>query len=258
MPIITLTSDLGERDHYVAAVKGNLLRQQPGISIIDISHQVTPFDIFQAAFVLQNAYRHFPGQTIHLVSVESSARSDDRILLLHHDDHYFIGYDNGLFSLVFQERPKEIYELAMEHVSHPTFLFRDVMVQAAIRLVEGQRPQELGEQLTQISEKEPLKPVITDHAIRGNIIYFDRYGNAMTNIRESLFESIGENRKFTLFFKRNESLDAISTHYNSVPEGEKLCLFNTSGYLEIAINKGDAAKLFGLNIGDIVQMEFDA
>jgi S-adenosylmethionine hydrolase len=258
MPTITLTSDLGERDHYVAAVKGNLLRQCPDVSIIDISHQVTPFDIFQAAFVLQNAYRHFPGDTIHLVSVESSARGDDKILLLHFDGHYFIGYDNGIFSLIFQDQPEAVYELKRDHVSHPTFLFRDVMVQSAIDLLKGKKPEEVGNKMAQIKQREPLKPVISDHSIRGNIVYFDHYGNAMTNIKEPLYKSIGRQRRFRLHFKRNESLQEVSTHYNSVPEGEKLCLFNTSGYLEIAINKGEARKLFGLNIGDIVQMDFES
>jgi len=256
MPFITLTSDLGERDHYVAAVKGALYSACPDIRIVDISHQISHFDIAHAAFVLKNAYHHFPDGSIHLVSVESTDKPDARILLVRKNRHFFVAYDNGIISLLFDDGPDEIFHILREEGPAGTFPFREIMVDIACRLVNGSTAEALGVRVSEYEERQKPQPVLNGNSLRGAILYFDHYGNAMTNISRSLFEEIIGDKRFSIAFKNNETVRSISMSYNEVPEGEKLCIFNSEGYLEIAINKGQARQLFGLKIGDLIQIEF--
>ncbi len=256
MPFITLTSDLGERDHYVAAVKGALYSACADIRIVDISHQISHFDIAHAAFVLKNAYHHFPEGSIHLLSVESTDKPDARILLVKKKGHFFVGYDNGIFSLLFDDGPDEIFHIPGKEGRASTFPFREIMVDVACKLVNGTKAEALGVAVSEYVERQKLQPVLNGNSLRGAILYFDHYGNAMTNISRTLFEEIIGEKRFSIAFKNNETVRSISLSYNEVPEGEKLCIFNSEGYLEIAINKGQAKQLFGLKIGDLIQIEF--
>ncbi len=256
MPIITLTSDLGERDHYVAALKGVLLSALPTLQIVDVSHQIAPFDIAHAAFVLKNAYRHFPKGTVHMVSVESSDNQKSKILLIKNGEHFFIGFDNGLFSLIFEETVEAIYRIEDSENRKSTFPFRDQMAPIAISLLNGSNPENLGTRIDAYKQKQQIQPILDSNTLRGSILYFDHYGNAMSNISKRLFEEAIGNGRFSISFKRNETVQKISQTYSDVPEGEKLCLFNADGFLELAINKGEARRLFGLKIGDIIEIEF--
>lgn len=256
MPFITLTSDLGERDHYVAAVKGALYSACPEIRIVDISHQINHFDISHAAFVLKNAYHHFPDGSIHLVSVESTDKPNARLLLVKKNRHHFVAYDNGIVSLLFDDGPDEIFHIPQLEGQTGTFPFREIMVDIACKLVNGSTAEELGIPISEYEERQKLQPVLNGNSLRGVILYFDHYGNAMTNISRSLFEETIGDKRFSISFKNNETVRNISLTYNEVPEGEKLCIFNSDGYLEIAINKGQARQLFGLKIGDFIQIEF--
>lgn len=257
MAIITLTTDLGYKDFYQAALKGSILCQHAAANIVDISHDISAFNIPQAAFILKNAFHYFPKGTVHLIGIDSVFNENTRYLALQYRDHFFVGSDNGIFSLLFDEEPTEIVELnIMQDLKYLHFPLSDIFPKAASHLANGGKLLEIGVPVSGVEEKMTLQPVIEKDIIRASVIYIDSFQNVITNITKELFTKEQKNRDFILYFKRNESISQLSWHYNEVPEGEKLCLFGISNHLEIAINKGNASGLLGLNLGDIVRIEF--
>jgi len=257
MAIITLTTDLGSKDFYQAALKGSILSILPTANIVDITHEVPSFNISYAAFVLKNVYNYFPKGTVHLIGIDSVFSEQSKYVALKHYDHYFVGADNGIFSLLFDEAPDEIVELnIMQDLKYLHFPLVDIFVKAAIHLAKGGKLKEIGIPTDTVEERMLLHPVIERDIIRGSVIYIDTFCNVITNITKELFTRIQRNRDFTLYFRKSETINQLSWHYNEVPEGEKLCLFGISNHLEIAINKGKASGLLGLHLNDIVRVEF--
>ncbi len=256
MSIVTLTTDFGLRDYYVAAMKGALLCQVQDLSIVDISHNIKTFDIVQGAFMLKNAYSHFPSGTIHLVSINNAPEAGKTFLAFRYEEHYFVGPDNGLFALMFGEISQDIYEI--EYDRSAAFPDSEVFSQV-IRHFAAEKPfNEIGIPVERIEERISLQPVINPTQIRGSIIHIDNYENAILNINRELFERVGQNREFALFFKRNHPITRLSQHYSDVPVGETLCLFNNADYLEIAVHMGTAATLLGLKVNDGIQIDFQS
>jgi hypothetical protein len=253
MFIATLTTDFGLNDFYVAMLKGTLLQQSPGLQIVDISHNVQPYDIVQGAFVLKNAYHAFPQGSIHLIHVNNYSGKLG-FLAFRHRGHYFIGPDNGIFSLMFDEMPQDIFRIECD--DDTTFLLREVFARAVSHLASGKPVHEIGIPAGEVEKRITLQPVISASQIRGSVIYIDHYENVVVNIVEDLFERVRNGRNFSLFFKRNDPITKLNRRYHDVPVGEVLCLFNSTGYLEIAINMGKASSLLGLNLDDMVQVDF--
>ncbi len=259
MAIITLTTDLGSKDFYQAALKGSILSLLPTVNIVDITHDIPAFNIPQAAFVLKNSFHYFPKATVHLIGIDSVFNENTRYLALKYQDHFFVGSDNGIFSLLFEEPPSMMVELnIMQDLKFLHFPLSDILSKAAVHLAAGGSLEEIGIPADGLEEKMMLHPVIEKDILRGSVIYIDSFQNVITNITKDLFTTLQNNRNFRLFFKRNESISQLSWHYNEVPEGEKLCMFGISNHLEIAINKGNASGLLGLHIGDIVRIEFQS
>lgn len=257
MAIITLTTDLGTKDFYQAVLKGTILNQFPEVNLVDITHEIPAFNIPQAAFIVKNAFHYFPKYTVHLIGVDTVYNESGRYVALRYHEHYFVGADNGFFSLVFNEHPNEVVELTiLQEAQLLHFPLADILAKAAIHLARGGALKEIGLPITNLLERISLHPVIEQDTIRGCVIYIDAFQNVITNITKSLFTQVQQGRNFTLFFKRNESISQLSWHYNEVLEGENLCLFGMSNHLEIAINKGNASGLLGLKLGDIVRIEF--
>lgn len=257
MAIITLTTDLGSKDFYQAALKGSIVRHLPTANIIDITHEIAAFNIPHAAFVLKNAFHYFPEDTVHLIGIDSVYHERTRYLALRYKKHYFVGSDNGIFSLLFDEEPEEIVEInIMQDLNYLHFPLSDIFAKAACHLANGGKLTEIGIPTNQLEQRMTLQPVIEGDVIRGAVIYIDSFQNVITNITKDIFTRYQKNRNFTLYFRRNESINTLSWHYNEVPEGEKLCLFGISNHLEIAMNKGNASGLLGLHVGDIVRIEF--
>lgn len=258
MSIITLTTDLGIKDFYLAAVKGSILSSLPDARIIDITHQVQSFNISQAAFILENAYHYFPEGTVHLVSVDNSYQKDARFIAIKANGHYFIGPDNGLFSLFLKESEIEkavkINLRIQDDYIH--FPIKDILVKSAVHLAKGGTMELIGRKVSTINFRTNLHPISESDVLRGSIIYVDSFQNAVTNITREIFERVGRGREFKVLFKRSETVEQISTQYSDVEEGEKLCIFGITGYLEIAINKGKASSLLGLGIGETVIIQF--
>lgn len=256
MPIITLTSDWGLKDHYAGAVKGAILSKMPEATIVDISHDIPSFEIEQAAFVIRNSYKNFPDGTIHMIGINTEESDKYSHLVVKVNKQYFIGTDNGIFSLIFDTLPEQIIELQIpQDSSFFTFSSRDRFVSAAVHLAAGKELSELGNKKETLVEKILLKPVADRNVIKGHVVYIDSYENIITNIRESLFTKVANNRKFTIFFRSYE-ITKLSTSYTDVPIGEILALFDSNNHLEIAMNQGNAAGLLGLDYKDMIRIEF--
>jgi S-adenosylmethionine hydrolase len=256
MPVITITSDFGWQDYYLAAIKGHLLCQTPEYPIVDITHNIESHDIVQAAFIFKNAWKNFPEGSIHLISVKNYYGEKKRFLAFEKKGHYFVGPDNGLFSLVFEAWPEEaVYGLPSDP-DQPLPL-KEVFALALRHLLSDKTFKKVGPELKDVVRRITFQPVITPHEIRGSVIYVDKYENVFVNISEVLFEQVADGRDFKVFFKRHDPIQKISQHYYEVPVGEPLCRFNSSGYLELAINMGKASSLLGLNVEDAVHISFD-
>jgi hypothetical protein len=256
MPFITLTTDFGTQDFYVGALKGALLRMSPVVRLVDISHDIAPFDIVRGAFVVANIWREFPIGSIHLIGVNCVYQPEFRFVAARHEGHFFIAPDNGLLSLLFpQIDQSELRSLPADPSEH--FAVKNIFARAVLHLTEGQPFEMLGEHAAPLLERISIQPVITPTRIRGTVIHVDNFDNVVVNIRREIFEHTANGRAFSLFFKRNDPVTQLSENYCDVAVGEPLCLFNTAGLLEIAVNMGRAATLFGLKVEDVVEVVFE-
>ncbi len=259
MAIITLTSDWGTKDHYLASVKGAILAQIPQVNIIDISHEIAPFDLNEASYILRNVWGNFPEGTIHIVGLNSEASPEHPHVLIKEKGQYFIGADNGIFSLLFNDAPEEIYELdIIQSSSKFTFSTKDVFVQVAKHIIDGNDLEELGEKLPELTKRVAFQPVTEPNLIKGKIIYIDRYENVVSNINEKLFYDTCGKKKYKILLSAGKyKINKIKSSYSDVGEGELVALFGSDGLLEIAQNRGRAAGLLGLQLDDVVRIEFE-
>lgn len=262
MPIITLISDWGLKDHYIAAVKGAILRRDPTIQIIDITHQIEPFSLLQPAFVLRNAYHEFPEGTIHILGVNTVESVIQSHVAIYHKGHFFIGADNGIFSLAFGEIPEKIIVIDIPQDSdYFTFSTRDRFVKAACHLASGKPIEALGFQTKKINERLLFNPVVEQSSIKGKVIFIDGFENLYVNISKQLFDSVCRNREFSIVLRNSEyQVREIYTSYskrnNPEEEGDLVALFGTTGFLEIALNMQKAASMLGVKVDDPVRIDF--
>ncbi|MCC7303234.1 MAG: SAM-dependent chlorinase/fluorinase [Bacteroidia bacterium] len=261
MSIITLTTDLGLKDHYVSAVKGKILSELPEATIVDISHQITPFNIIQAAYVLRNAWHHFPAGTVHIMGVNMETVDDLRDIQRPYigvscEGHYFIGYDSGVFGFIFDKVPDLVVELSIkEETPLKTFPLRDVFVKGACHLARGGTLEVIGKRKDSMHTLPIGMPAVTDNSLRGMVIFIDSFSNVVYNITEKQFREVGKGRDFTIYF-RSHRIQKISSNYRDVLAGEILALFNSSGHLEIAQNQGPIGKLQSVHLTDPLMIEF--
>ncbi len=254
MHIVTFISDLGLSDFYVGAIKGAILRQSPQVQIVDISHNINPYDIVQASFILKNAYAEFPEGTVHLAGVNNDAEKIPQLIAISYDKHYFIAPDNGLLSLALPDFKGPVYSLKKtEDIAFP---MKELFANAVAHIKSDQPFENIGTPQETLVERISLQPVISSSQIRGSVIHVDHYGNVVLNITKSLFEKVANDREFALYFKRHHPITQMSRHYTDVDVGEILCLFNASDNLEIAIHMGRASEMLGLKVDDTVQVDF--
>jgi hypothetical protein len=256
MAIITFMSDFGMSDHYVSAVKAKILSVNPSLRIFDISHDIQPFNIAHAAFVLKSVYRDFPKGTIHLISVNAHGERNNRFLAAKIDDHTFVGPDNGLFNLVCEKEPSMIAELSRYEGPHASFPAKNILAKAAAMLASGSGINDVGSYTKDYLRKIDRKFRATKKQISGNVIRVDHYGNLITNIEEEVFNILHKDRAFSIQFGR-ERADKINLTYDEIDDGECFVIFNDLGLLEIGINKGNASKLLGLKYDSPINILFD-
>ena len=252
MAIITLTSDYGTTDHYVASLKGLLLSVDAAMVIVDVTHNIKNFDIVQAAFVLRQAFPSFPLGTIHCAVVHHRD-SDHDLLCFEKRGHFFIVPDNGIATLMFDD-VDEFYAIPSNHgeLNWPQRIATCVQ-----KLSNGVAIADIGKRVVDIVRRIHLSPVVSGSMIRGAAIYIDHYDNVVFNVTRDLFESVSKGRTFKLFYKRYDPLEEIHDDYYSVPVGEVVARFNAQGYLELGINMGRAATLLGIKVDDMIQIHFD-
>lgn len=276
MSIVTLTTDFGNKDYSVAAVKGAILSTFKNPKIIDISHQIEPYNVTQAAYVLKNAYKNFPRGSIHIVGVESERTPENGHIAMYFDGHYFIGADNGIFTMIKGEiKADKIVIININNQNAISFPVLDTFIKVAAHLSRNGSLEVIGKATNEIRELVELKPVVNAKVdqIVGSVIYVDNYGNVITNITRKLFNEVGKSRKYTIF-ARNVKFKKVYETYSdaidfSIPkekreeDGKKIALFNDAEHLELAIYKsnplsvGSAYNLFGLEYRDSVTVKFN-
>lgn len=255
MAIITFMSDFGMSDHYVSAVKAKILSMNPGLKIIDISHDIEVFNIAHGAFVLKAVFRDFPKGTVHLVSVNSLGEKKSRYLAAKIEDHFFVVPDIGILSLVCENEPSMIAELFSTDGTSTTFPAKNILAKAAAMLASGSGMNDVGAYTKDYMRRTDRKFRATKKQISGNVIRVDHYGNLITNIEEEVFNILCKGRAFVVQFGR-EKADRMNTNYNELDDGDCFVIFNSIGLLEIGINKGNASKLLGLKYDSQVSIVF--
>ena len=274
MSFITLTTDFGTKDHFVGAVKGAIYSELPDAKIVDITHEISPFNITETAYILKNSYKSFPKGTVHIIGVDSELSADNKHIAISLDDHFFVCPDNGLISMIASEiQPTKIVEINIHNRVESSFPVLDVFVQVACFIARGGNLTVVGKEIKEFKKLIEIQPKVNQaqNQIIGGVIYIDHYGNVITNINKKMFQEIGKGRRFKASV-RGYSFSKIFTKYNEITgnnshdsvqfNGNKLAIFNSAGYLEIALYRsnldatGGASTLLGLNYGDAIIIDF--
>lgn len=259
-PIITLTTDFGTRDAYVAAMKGTIASMHPDARIIDITHDISPQDVMEAAFVLKQAYPFFPPDTVHVAVVDPGVGTARRGIAVQSGGQYFVGPDNGLLALV-QDSPFEeavvLDRPDFWRVKTPssTFHGRDVFAPVATHLARGIKLTDMGSRIESLSPLHWALPIVDQQGFQGWVVHIDRYGNCITNVTAGDFVELRRDRGMKCITGGVILRELFST-YAEVDSGEPVLLANSSGLLEIAVNGGSAAQLFGIRKGASVKIVF--
>jgi S-adenosylmethionine hydrolase len=275
MSIITLTTDFGIKDHFVGAVKGTIYSELPDARIVDISHQISPFNITETAYILRNSYKKFPDGSIHIIGVDSELNEENKHIAIELDNHYFICPDNGVISLLASEiTPEKIVEINIHEYIESSFPVLDIFVKVACHIARGGKLEVIGKIIPEFKKISELQPTISadNRTISGNIIYVDNYGNSISNISEKLFNQVGKGRDFEVIANRY-SFPKIYKKYSDIvdfsfpkeqrqKDGTRLALFNSANFLEIAMYRsnastvGGAVTLLGLNYRAVITIKF--
>ena len=272
MGLLTLLTDFGYRDHYVAALKARLLHLAPTLSVLDITHGVEPYNIAHAVHVLRSVFRDFAPGTTHLIGVSDYGASASGAVAAPawhaaaHEGHYFVAADNGLLALLCDGIPEQLVRLypevppptdsltpsSLPHTLNPT---RDVLAPAAARLAQGQPLASLGPPTTELYILTTGQLRLQDDRITGHVVHVDHYGNLVTDISRAAVEVVGRGRPATVHFGR-EQVRELRPHYAAAPPGELVCAFNPQGCLCVAINQGNGSELLGLYFNSQIDVRF--
>lgn len=250
--IITLTTDFGLQDHYVSAIKAVIIGIAPDVRLVDVSHTIPPQDIMAGAWVTRNAAFLFPPETVHLVVVDPGVGTDRNPIVLKIGDQYFVGPDNGIFSLLYDEFKFEAYKLNKPDFWRKersrTFHGRDIFAPVAAHISNGVPLKELGDPITDLVTYHWAVPLGDKDGLQGWVIHIDQFGNLITNISEKLLEDTAGRRKVKIYVG-NTIIDHLVNTFGDVEPGEPVAFIGSSGMLEVAINKGNAAKMLSVDKG---------
>ncbi len=245
MAIVTLSSDIGQQDFIVGAIKGQLLSINHQFNIVDLTHYLAQTNYPQAAYTCSNTFKYFPEFTFHIVLLNCFHLPKNKFLIAKHNNQYIICPDNGILTMITKQKPSQIN--AIDITKANTLLDITLQIGKTINSIFTQKNFIIQEEKPlDIVEKYPLRAMISDTWMEGQILYIDNFENVVVNITREEFEECRNGRNFKIVFTRQETIDTISKNYSTAVEGEKLAWFNSAGYLEIAINKGNIAGLFGL------------
>ena len=256
MAIVTLLTDSGETDHYVAAIKAKIFGVNPGLTLVDISHKIQPCDIAHGAFVLNSVFRDFPKGTVHLVGVDSTGSAESGAIGLQLEDHFFVGSDNGLFGLISDKPHQLLVDVNSINPVSTSFPEKEIFAPAAAKLASGVSISTLGKPMATFKKMIGRSVKATRKLIAGHVIRVDNYGNLITNISKTDFDILSKGKTFTIQFS-GEKFRRIHTNYFQADQGDCFLLFNSIGFLEIGINKGRANDLLGMDYDSSVSILFD-
>ena len=270
MPLITLTTDYGLQDAYVASFKAGLYQQLGTPIVVDIAHLIDPFHMGQAAYVVRSVYPNFPQGSIHFIGVDFNKTPEQDLLAAELNEHFFVCADNGFLSLLEPElKPNQCVKLTIAQKS-----VQQMGIEAVAHIARGGALSLIGTQVARLKQRTQHAPRINPQKteIQGHVLHIDRFGNVITNISKQLFTQTAQQRKFVIH-ARNHRFDSVYDHYHDairfdVPQekreeaGKKLALFNQQEHLELAIYKGNpnygggASTLFGLAYLDPIRVAF--
>ncbi len=274
MSIITLTTDYGLKDHFVGALKGKILSEYPEATIIDISHDIDPFNTVEASYIIGSSYASFPKGTVHLIGVDLEFNKENQHIVMQWNDHYFIAADNGILSMLSQKIvPQKIVAINIHDRLPNDATDLDVFVKVACHIAKGGLLNIIGKELKNIKQVVDLQAIIANdgNSLKGYVIYIDHFGNVVTNISKKQFLEVSKGRPYEIVM-RTKNIKTILPNYSAIAssdkyeiknyEGEKLAIFNEAGFLEIAIFRsnpskvGSANSLLGLNYRDVINIKF--
>ncbi|MCL6480674.1 MAG: SAM-dependent chlorinase/fluorinase [Firmicutes bacterium] len=259
-PVITLTTDYGLRDPLVGVLKGVILKINPEVRIVDLTHHVLPFDILDGALAIGQAYRYFPPRTVHVVVVDPGVGSQRRPILVTGEQHYFVAPDNGVLSTIYErEATVSVRHITAEHYFlHPvsnTFHGRDIFAPVAAWLTKTWQPQSFGEEIHDFVRFALPRARRSDGAVRGVVLRVDSFGNLVTSVTaEDIPEILRQGRPFRLHIG-GKQITTLRTIYSDAPAGEPFAIVGSSGFLEISINRGSAARELGVSRGTELTIE---
>jgi S-adenosylmethionine hydrolase len=255
--VITLTTDFGLQDYYVSAMKAVMLGIAPETCLIDISHEIPSQDIMAGSWILQNSAMLFPDETVHTVVVDPGVGTDRKPIALQVENQFFVGPDNGIFSLLIKERDYKAVRLTNKKYwrANPsnTFPGRDIFAPVAAHLSRGVKLEDLGDPVEELTTYRWTVPIADKDGLEGMVIHIDKFGNLVTNLSSELLEEVIDGKKVKIYVG-TFILDEIATTFASVTEGEPVAYIGSSGMLEIGINKGDACKMLGVQKGAQVSL----
>lgn len=260
MPLITLISDFGTVDPHVAAAKGCLYSENESFTLVDISHEIDPFHLQQASFVLKYAYSHFPPGTIHLIFVDEEENANRQHIAVKANGHYFIGADNGILSLM-DLQPEEIFEIDLTNAPE-LVSSKQIFARVAGHIARGGALSLIGKKRDSWKELAVSNPIISEGGIQGSVVYVDHYGNVITNIHQSTFTAASKGRAFEIELNRLKTMKKISQSFSEATNGDLVAVFNHEGYLKIGIinsvqkTHSSAHSLLGLKVNDVIRINF--
>ena len=262
MPIITLMTDFGVQDEFVGVMKGVILSINPSVSVVDITHGIDPQDIVQGAHLIPYTYPYFPKETIHIIVVDPGVGSKRKVIAVKKNGHIFLAPDNGIMTLLLEDGNVEAVvqvenpDYCLHPITH-TFHGRDIFAPVSAHLSKGIRLESIGKSLdiSSLSRLSIIKPYVSKEGkLRGRIIHVDRFGNIITNLRkhhlEKLRQHAGRQGRGDGIRIENIPIDTISESYESVSSGEFVAVFGSRGFLELAVNCGNASKLLKAEKGE--------
>ena len=256
--IVTLTTDFGLKDPSVGAMKGAMLSAAPGMTIVDITHLVSPGNILEGAFILLEACRYFPRGTVHAGVVDPGVGGERKPILVETEDYLFVGPDNGMLSLVARTLGmKRAIELTEKRFFLPevssTFHGRDIFGPVAAHLATGAAPDAFGRELGRIRALDIPRPAAEEDGVSGEVIYVDSFGNLITNIRKEEIDLLGGVAGCEVFIN-GTALRGVRKTYGMAATGAALALMGSSGYLEVAVNSGSATSALKAGVGEKVKV----
>ena len=255
--MITLTTDFGSADHFVGAMKGVILTIAPRARIVDITHEITPYQISEGAFVVAQAWRYFPKGSIHVVVVDPGVGSARRPILAQAGGHYFIAPDNGVLSMVYDAAEPKVriisnVKMMSRHVSR-TFHGRDIFAPAAAHLARGAPAARFGNSITDYVHSVLKPELVSPGCWRGAVLKVDRFGNLITNFQMDAFAGL-KTRPFELRAGSGR-VRRLALTFSDAPIGDVFAIVGSSGYIEVAANQASAAQLLSCGAGAPVELE---